>query len=213
MTPAKKKAAPRKREASKRVTPKAVAPVKLDIACGQRKGGADPTTGLQDPTGWTGIDIAATEAVDIVHDLNVYPWPIEDQSVDMARCSHYIEHIPHDIPGSPLDGFIAFGNELHRILKPGAQCEIIAPYDSSTRAWQDPTHRRAISEQSFFYWNQEWLAANGLDHYGVTADFDFGWGYHVPDPMWQTAHEEKRQFAMLHYRNVISDIFVTLTRR
>ncbi len=207
MTPAKK--------TSGRVTarkPKAVEPIKLDIACGQRKGafGADS---VQDPTGWTGIDIADTEAADIVHDLNVYPWPIADQSVELARCSHYVEHIPHDIPNSNLDGFLAFGNELHRILKPGAQVEIISPYYSSIRCWQDPTHRRAISEMSFYYWNQEWLKANALDHYGVTADFDFGWGYQVPDPMWQTVHEERRQFAFAHHLNVITDIVVTLTRR
>jgi len=184
----------------------------LDIACGARKGnfGSD---GEQDSEGWTGIDIAPTEAADIVHDLNIYPWPFEDNSVDKARCSHYVEHIPHDIPGHSLDGFILFGNEVGRILKPGAQLEIWSPYYSSRRAWQDPTHRRAISESSFLYWNQQWLKDNGLDHYGVTCDFDFAYGYQFSNPRWATANDEARQFAVNQYINTADDIYVTLTKR
>lgn len=201
--------------AKKRVVKAKSAPLWLDIACGQRKGAQDPTTGEQDPTGWTGIDIAKTEAADYVHNLNIYPWPFADNSVDKARCSHYIEHIPHQNPydDSGVDGFIEFGNELHRILKPGAQCEFWAPYYTSMRAWQDPTHHRAITDRSFLYWNQDWLVQNGLDHYGVTADFDFSFGYNFSDPYWVTAHEEKRTFALQHYWNVADDIYVTVTKR
>lgn len=206
MTTATKKMAPKK--AAKRKTE---TPLWLDIACGQRKGNHGPD-GQQDPTGWTGIDIADTDAADLVHDLTIYPWPFVDNSVDKARCSHYVEHIPHDV-GLDVDGFIAFGNELHRILKPGAQCEIWAPYYTSMRAWQDPTHTRAITDSTFLYWNQEWLVQNGLDHYGVTADFDFSYGYNFSNPYWVTAHEEKRQFALTHYWNVADDIYVTLTKR
>ena len=57
--------------------------IKLDIACGQRK-----------QAGYVGIDIAACEGVDVVHNLNHYPWPVEGESVTDAYCSHYIEHIP-----------------------------------------------------------------------------------------------------------------------
>ena len=57
--------------------------IKLDIACGQNKN-----------PGFIGMDWTAADGVDIVHDLTVYPWPIEDGSVEQAFCSHYIEHIP-----------------------------------------------------------------------------------------------------------------------
>ena len=44
---------------------KKAAPVKLDIACGQRKGAWNDDIKDQDPTGWTGVDIVDTDAVKI----------------------------------------------------------------------------------------------------------------------------------------------------
>lgn len=174
-------------------TPEEVLPLKLDIACGSIK-----------QEGWTGIDIAPLEGVDIVHDLFITPWPLEDNSVDEARCAHFIEHIPD---------LISFMNELHRVMKPGATCQMWAPYYTSRRAWQDPTHVRAISEHSFLYYNQEWLTNNNLTHYGITADFDFSYAYQIFDPTWANRNEEARNFAINHYFNIVDDICVTLTKR
>lgn len=178
--------------------------MKLDIACGQRK---------QD--GYTGIDWADVPGVDIVHDLNVYPWPIETGSVEVAFCSHYIEHIPmqfitHD--GRNKEAFFAFFDEVYRILAPGGQITIIAPWHASTRAWQDPTHRRAISDVSFLYLNKAWRDANQLDHYAVTCDFDTTFGYAIEAQL-TTRNEEYRQMMMRHYINVINDVQATLIKR
>lgn len=188
-------------------------PFKLDIACGQRKGPVvvvDNQLVLED--GWTGIDIAPIDGVDIVHDLNVYPWPIEDNSVDEAHCSHYVEHIPHDIPGSNLDGLIAFMNELYRILKPGASVKIITPYYSSMRAFQDPTHRRYMCDASWLYFDQGWMKANGLDHYGITADFEFATSYSI-NQAWQGRSHEVVSDAVSKYFNVVDDMIVNLKKR
>src|SRR6185369_2289998 len=119
--------------------------VRLDIACGKSK-----------KQGFTGVDI--WQGADIVVDLEKYPWPFEDNSVDEVYCSHYIEHVPD---------LISFANELNRIMKVGAKAEIIAPYYSSIRAWQDPTHLRAISENTFLYFNKKWRIINKLDHYPI----------------------------------------------
>lgn len=175
--------------------------IKLDIACGQRK-----------QEGFVGIDWAEIPSVDIVHDLTQYPWPIEDESVGQAFCSHYIEHIPlADLP-TGQDHLLAFFDELYRILTPGGQALVIAPYYSSMRAWQDPTHRRAISEATFLYANKDWRIANGLDHYRVSCDFDFAYSY-IVDNTWATRNEETRAFAFRYYLNAISDIQVTMTKR
>jgi predicted SAM-dependent methyltransferase len=167
-------------------------PVRVSLACGQRK-----------PEGFLGIDISEMEGVDIVHDLNVYPWPFEDDSVDEFECSHFIEHVAD---------LMAFMDEVHRTLKPGGKMSVVAPYYSSIRAWQDPTHVRAISEASFLYYNKEWRTTNGLDHYPIKSDFDFVYGYAL-DPAWQNRSEEARSFAIKHYINVVTDIYVTLTKR
>lgn len=171
---------------------KEVKPVKLNIACGQNK-----------QEGFIGIDKVKTPAVDIVHDLEEFPWPFEDNSVDEVICSHYVEH---------TKDLIKFMDELWRIMKVGAKATIVAPYYSSIRCWQDPTHIRAISEFTFLYFNKVWREQNKLDHYGIKSDWDFTYGYAM-DPAWVTRAEEARVFAMKHYINVITDIHVSLTKR
>jgi len=205
------------------VTPElAVAPalIKLDIACGQNK-----------QEGYTGIDIAPCDGVDIVHDLWTYPWPIEDDSVEQAFCSHYVEHIPMEyikfIDGRPYDGtlvhgapnqitrkdaLLAFFDEVYRILVPDGTITIIGPYANSDRAWQDPTHRRAINANTFLYTWKAWREGNKLDHYNVTCDFDFSYGYGF-DPTWASRNDEARAYALKHYWNVANDIYVTLIKR
>ena len=163
---------------------------KLNIACGKNK-----------KPGFLGVDI--WEGADIVVNLEKFPWPFETSSVDKIFCSHYIEHTPD---------LISFANELHRIMKVGAKAEIIAPYYSSIRAWQDPTHLRAISENTFLYFNKKWREINRLDHYQVVADFDFECNF-ILNPHWQDKPVDEIKFAIKHYINVVSDIHVILTKR
>jgi tetratricopeptide (TPR) repeat protein len=162
----------------------------LDIACGKNR-----------KPGFTGVDI--WDGADIVADLEKFPWPFEDNSVDEIFCSHYIEHTPD---------LISFVNELYRIMKVGAKAEIIAPYYSSIRAWQDPTHLRAISENTYLYFSKQWRTINKLDHYPITADFDFECNYYL-DQAWQGKSDAEVQFAIKHYINVVSDIRAVLTKR
>lgn len=167
-------------------------PLRLDIACGQNK-----------TQGFFGVDIAPGEGVDLVYDLENFPWPFEDSSVDEVVCSHYVEH---------TKDLMKFMNELYRIMKPGAKAMIYAPYYNSMRSWQDPTHTRAISEATFLYFNKDWRVANRLDHYPIVADFDFSYGYSITAD-WANRAEEARSFAIRHYTNVVNDIQVMLTRK
>lgn len=166
-------------------------PFRLDIACGSNK-----------TPGFFGVDIAGKDT-DVVWDLEKFPWPFPDNSVDEIVCNHYIEH---------TKDMIAFMNELHRILVPGATALLRAPYYNSMRAWQDPTHVRAISEASFLYYNQDWLKANKLDHYPIKANFDFSFGYDFT-PDWAMRSEESKAFAVRHYTNVVTDIQAVLVKK
>jgi ubiquinone/menaquinone biosynthesis C-methylase UbiE len=66
----------------------------LDVGCGPDKvPGAD------------GIDIAPLPGVDIVADLDRYPWPIADSTYDHVVCKHSISH---------LANFVRAIEELHR---------------------------------------------------------------------------------------------------
>jgi len=165
---------------------------KIDLACGQNK-----------QEGFIGVDIKASKDVDIVMDLEKFPWKFKSDSIDEINCSHYIEHT--------VD-LIKFMDECCRILKTGGKMTVIAPYYANIRAWQDPTHKRAISEASFLYFNKAWREQNKLTHYDIKSDFDFTYGYQI-DAAWSNRNEEARNFAIKHYINVISDIQVVLTKK
>lgn len=166
--------------------------IRLDLACGQNK-----------REGFTGVDAVEMECVDIVCDLESFPWQWEDNSVDELHCSHYIEH---------TSDLTAFMDECWRILKPGGQMTVVAPYYTSVRCWQDPTHKRAISENTFLYYNKGWREEARLSHYAIKADFDFSYGYSFA-PEWAVRSDTARQFALKHYWNVVADLMVTLTKR
>lgn len=199
--------------------------LKLDLACGDNK-----------KDGFKGIDVVKTEATDYVVDLQVFPWPIESNSVEEINCSHYIEHIPHTNYKAELekildnsttfeefkqnlkdskpevDGFIKFINELYRILKPGGTAKLVAPYYSSIRTIGDPTHIRPIGDSTFWYLSKEWLKNNKLEHYGIDCDFDVKLSYYITNEM-TLKSEEVRMKAMLHDLNVVDDIIVDLTKK
>lgn len=189
-------------------------PFLIDLACGNNK-----------REGYWGVDEAKTDAADQQVDLEVFPWPWEDGSVDGLHCSHYVEHAPMYRPDGQ-DGLIAFMNECHRILrKPvgtegedgyieGGRMTIIHPDCKSTRAFQDPTHRRFIPQQTWYYFNREWMKANALDHYPITADFDViviqGLGM---NPTFQARNAEMTQFALTHHWEAVADLQVELRAR
>lgn len=178
---------------------------KLDLACGQ-----SPRDGFE------GVDVWPNAK----HVVNLFrfPWPFADDSVAELVCSHFIEHIPQievDAAGNAVpfgegqDLFLKFFDECYRILVPGGNFEVIAPCGRSNRAWQDPTHRRAIVEPTFFYLSENWRKANKLDHYNVRCNFDGNVGWTVPTEM-NALHQEVQTRKFLHEWNTIVDWVVKL---
>lgn len=140
--------------------------------------------------------------MDFVWDLEKFPWePFADNTVDEIYCSHYIEHVPD---------LMKFMNEIYRICIDGAKVQFLAPYYSSIRAWQDPTHKRAISENTFMYFDKDWRVANKLDHYPINCHFKGEQVVVFFNSPWDKKSEEARLFAQQHYWNVISDILAQL---
>lgn len=110
--------------------------VKLDLGCGNFKQGPD----------WLGIDARALSGVDIVHDLEVFPWPLPNSCVHTVAMSHLFEHIK---PWLTLQ----FMAEIHRVCKSDAQVFISGPYGVDFHYIQDPTHCNPINEATFAYWD------------------------------------------------------------
>ncbi len=121
--------------------------MKLDIGCGNHK-----------DLGWVGIDIQRLPGVDIVHDLNMHPWPIEAESVDEAKAWHIIEHIPPVCvtEHGTLSSFLEFMDECWRVLKTGARLDIETPYGSSAGFLHDPTHCNPVDEITFEHFDPEY---------------------------------------------------------
>jgi len=93
----------------------------LDLGCGPhgKKNGA------------IGLDKRPSPHVDVVHDLNNYPYPFEDNEFDEIEMSHIIEHI---------DRPLKLMNEIYRISKNGASIRIITPHYSSQLSYGDLEH-------------------------------------------------------------------------
>lgn len=166
---------------------------RINLACGN-----NPVKGF------TGIDLLkeGTKA-DYCFDLEQYPWPIESGVAEQVHCAHFIEHV---------DDAISFIDEIYRILKPGGAVRFVAPYYTSIRAWQDPTHKRAISEAFFHYFDQDWRKFANVDQYPIKSRFKVEKIDHSVNQAWAGKSQDALQFAATHYWNVIDDILVTMRK-
>ena len=166
--------------------------MKLDVGCGQIK-----------RPGFVGMDISPDVGAEFVHDWEVYPWPFEDNSIAELNAGNVLEHV--------VD-LMKFMNECYRIMKTGAVMHVVCPYHTSTGAWQDPTHTRAISEMTFYYFDKQKRDNWGLSHYPITADFTYTYTHYLADG-WINKPPEEIQFGIQHYFNVCTFIYVELTKR
>jgi SAM-dependent methyltransferase len=107
----------------------------LDLGCGNKK---RPNA--------LGIDFNDRTAADVIHDLNQFPYPLEDGSFDEIYIDNTLEH---------LDDVIRVMEEVHRICKPQGMVKVIVPYFRSIWAFIDPTHRHFFTVNSFAYFDPE----------------------------------------------------------
>lgn len=105
-------------------------PVLLNLGCGFNK-----------LPGYVNVDAYDNCQPDVVHDLNVRPYPWADNSVDGIVCAHTLEHIK--------DWWGAF-TEMARILRYGGELEIRVPDESSRTALTYRDHFHVFSDLSFF---------------------------------------------------------------
>lgn len=180
--------------------------LRLDFGCGP-----NPKPGFE------GVDILPFDGkVTHVFDVRSGKWPFEDNSVDEASASHFLEHLTNL---NDKWERVHFFNELHRILKPKAGCMITIPHWTSQRFYGDPTHKEPCSEFGLLYLSEAWRALNAphadakyVPH-GYACDFDFmtnGYGLH---PGIQPRHIEAQQFACTFYRDAITDWTFTVIKR
>lgn len=96
--------------------------------------------------GAVNLDVTADTAPDVVHDLDVTPWPFPDGCFSEVLAYDVIEHL-HDI--------VAAMEQIHRVSRDGAVVKITVPHFSCANAFTDPTHRHYFGWFSFDYFTGE----------------------------------------------------------
>lgn len=89
------------------------------------------------------VDRLDLPGVQVVHDLDVLPWPFGSEAFTEIRAFHVYEHLR-----DPL-GFMA---ESWRVLGAGGTLTIVVPHWESDNAHTDPTHVRFCTERTWDYW-------------------------------------------------------------
>jgi SAM-dependent methyltransferase len=98
------------------------------------------------------LDFDAASNPDILWDLNVKPWPVEDSSFEHVHAYEVLEHLGRQ--GDWRSFFDDFA-EIYRILKPGGYLVFSCPLPESPWAWGDPSHTRIVSVESLTFLDQE----------------------------------------------------------
>ncbi len=80
---------------------------------------------------------------------------IEKNSIDLIIANEFLEHVGDLVKVMTI---------IKDLLKPGGMLKLTVPYDLSYGAWQDPTHKRAFNERSFWYYD-EWCWYLGWNDY------------------------------------------------
>jgi SAM-dependent methyltransferase len=103
----------------------------LNLGCGRRR-----------VNGAVNVDVTVETSPDVVHDLDVRPWPFPDAYFDEVLAHDVVEHLAETI--GTLE-------EIHRVCRLGARVKITVPHFSCSNAFTDPTHRHYFGRFSFDY--------------------------------------------------------------
>jgi len=113
----------------------------LDIGCGKKK--------FKD---FIGMDKHPLDGVDIVHDIEETPWPMDSGEVELIHASHVLEHI------KPWKIFEVI-NEAWRVLAANGAMNIKVPFGIAYRL--DPSRCIEFSIPSF------WCFDKSKDYYKI----------------------------------------------
>lgn len=174
--------------------------MKLNLGCGNK---------IKD--GWVNVD--QKSPAEVIHDLNSFPWPFEDNSFDEIEAIHVLEHLGKGIP----ENRIKIIKELYRIAKNGCFISIIVPNPQHTDFLDDPTHCWPITPSTFQLFDQEFnknCIKNGFSNSTLGLDYgvNFAIKSTVEEMSWMTPHPSilSKAFVKRHLVNSIASFRIHL---
>jgi predicted SAM-dependent methyltransferase len=140
----------------------------LLIGCGNRKRKFLENQGpLENPVT---LDLDPRCQPDVLHDLDVFPYPFADGAFDEIWASHILEHCGRQ---GDWRSFFVQWNEFYRIMKPGGLFFAVVPDRDSVWAWGDPGHTRIIQFETLIFLDQD-----SYQQCGITTMTDYRHVYH-----------------------------------
>lgn len=99
-------------------------------------------SGLYQKVGYINVDRNPRTNPDIIHDLNKFPYPFEDNSAYLIEADHVLEHLEN--PFSAM-------KEIHRLLDKSGTFVLKVPHFS--RGFTHPDHKRGFDVSLPYYFN------------------------------------------------------------
>ncbi len=109
----------------------------LNLGCGRIKMDFPEASGASEVVG---VDTNPDAGADVIHDLNVVPYPFASDAFDLVLLQDVVEH---------LESLPRTMGEVHRVLRRGGRARIRTPHYSSYYAHNDPTHVRCYGAMVF----------------------------------------------------------------
>lgn len=164
--------------------------------------------------GWVNVDSVPDCNPDMVVDLEQFPWPWPDNSVEEILLSHVLEHLDEQ-----RDVYLGIIKEMYRVCRHGAKIHIMVPHPRHDHFLWDPTHVRPILVEGLQMFdqalNRQWIANKWANTpLGTYLGVDFRIASHqfVLDPLFQARFQkgeldaQKLQELMRTHNNVCQQI-------
>ncbi len=153
---------------------------------------------------WLNVDILDRAEPDIVLDLGKpVSFPIaaptrfggklllNAESLDIIYANNVLEHVP-DLP--------ALMTNALTLLNEGGEFHIEVPYERALTAWQDPTHLRALNENSWLYYTSWFWYLGWFTHRFELQELTW------LDMSLQSCQQEQAAFMRVNLRKVVTTV-------
>ncbi len=172
-------------------------------------------SGMRKFEGHVNIDINPDYEPDLVLDFETQKLPYKNDSVDVIKCYHLLEHL------NPR-AFNTLLKEMYRVSKNGTIIRFVTPHENSSLFHDDPTHVRPVTPGMMALHSQNAFRM-AWEKYGhiltpfwrnLKVDFDMGpVGYaldeHLPEEV--KADHKKWRVAARYQTNVVMEYQWTMT--